>query len=1328
MPEPAFIKDSQLRYVVVNQAYADLFNLSADDFSGMVDQEILPTEFDPFRDDQERRSVVFGEDVQLSLPDWSKQRSIPLIIERFIDDDDHIYLFGYCGHLLDAQMQGEGDGNTDGKGADLLKTLIESLPVATYIRDRNYRLLYANKAYSDITGLPLSALIGKTEIEIFPQLGEAYRDQNRRVVESNQSEECREVFINAAGEAIPVLSRSLPMTGPDGQVYLVGSITDLTQLRQREQLAEEAKEAAARLHVHFEGLLRELPVGALVLNEMLHIEYANPAVSRFLELEDFGPLEGLSVRALLEVVYRRSMAGSHGDEIEAAIEKRVNAYTTQGDIPTIKVKTPSHHVIAVSATRLDGGKILVTYSDITVLEEHEEQIELYRTALEQMPVPVFIRDHDRRLVFVNEAYEKLNRTPREAIYGLTEEEMFPDRGSQFREENERILRDGDFVENPRDVIVADGKLIPVMSRLSRITTRQKRHYLLGSLSDVSALREHEAALIEARSTSDKLYADLISILLNMPIGIVILTENLRVEFANEKCREIWCWRDDMPLEGLTFRDYCVENDKRGWTWPGLDFEEGYQLRVDEFKMLEGTRSRELSYPDGKSVLATATRLTEGRILLTYADLTEVRKRELEIDQARNELGRLGEFMQAAMRVMSQGLMVIEDNVVTHANESFSRILDLPPGVVTQGQTWLSAFHYCADRGDFGEEPAGLLKDWRAKLKETTGFTTTFLAGGKTWVQMEATFGGRGHWIVLLTDITDLKEREAELQVLLARSETADRAKSEFLANMSHEIRTPMNGVLGMAELLAKSALDTRQKTFVDIIMKSGNSLLTIINDILDFSKIDSGQMQLRQQPFDPVEAVEDVATLMAAAAAQKDIELIVRADAVVRHRVRGDAGRFRQIVTNLVGNAIKFTEIGQVFISLEAEERPDGRLSLRLMVEDTGVGIAQGQLQQIFEKFSQVDGSFSRRQEGTGLGLAITAGLVKLFGGTIDVTSSLGDGSIFAVEFPMEIVGERQGLKGLPTIVQGARILIVDDNPVSGDVLREQLECWGFEAVVVDSGAMAVMFLQTAKDHGLAVDVVLIDHQLRGETGAQVARLIMSDTLSNDTGIVLLTALDMSGDDQTLGQHGMNAHLMKPARSNLLRNALIEVARSKRIAAGRNSAPIQAHSANVDHARVAGYRTSPDLVIDRQTVAPSEAPESLDVLIAEDNEINQIVFSQTLQAANIRFKIVGTGEAAIEVWQSLKPELIIMDVSMPVMNGHQATRIIRERERSEGLGAHVPIIGVTAHALDSDRQLCLSAGMDDYLTKPISPETLVERVAFWARRKSKAAAPIEFHN
>ncbi|UVK42189.1 response regulator [Mesorhizobium sp. AR07] len=566
------------------------------------------------------------------------------------------------------------------------------------------------------------------------------------------------------------------------------------------------------------------------------------------------------------------------------------------------------------------------------------------------------------------------------------------------------------------------------------------------------------------------------------------------------------------------------------------------------------------------------------------------------------------------------------------------------------------------------------------------------------------------WIFRPMEVA-IRRAFAESAESLFKAEAADRAKSEFLANMSHEIRTPMNGVLGMAELLAKTDLTPRQKTFTDVIVKSGNALLTIINDILDFSKINAGQLTLDPAPFRLSEAVEDVATLVSARVAEKNLELIVRVDPRLPAHVIGDAGRFRQIVTNLLGNAVKFTEKGHVLIDVGGEIVNDV-VQLKVRVEDTGIGIPAEKLQNVFEKFAQVDGSSTRRHEGTGLGLAIAARLVDLMAGKIGVESEIGRGSVFwfAVPLPAHHAAARDEI--IPVDVTGARVLVIDDNPVNREILLEQLRSWSFDCAAAESGAVGLAFLDRACQLGAAVDCIILDYQMPGMNGADVARAIASDSRLSAIPVVLLTSVDQVDFGKMIIDFGIAAHLTKPARSAVLLGTVISVVQKARSQMGK--------ARFVREPIVPAAPPAPPAftVIRGPSMPASAVPEStatpngpIDILIAEDNDVNQLVFGQILNGLGLSYRIAGNGRTAVEMYRALRPKLILMDVSMPEMNGYEATRAIRAMEVSSG--THIPIIGVTAHALKGDRDKCIEAGMDDYLPKPVSPDRLGTKIGTW---------------
>ncbi|WP_295811900.1 response regulator [uncultured Nitratireductor sp.] len=549
---------------------------------------------------------------------------------------------------------------------------------------------------------------------------------------------------------------------------------------------------------------------------------------------------------------------------------------------------------------------------------------------------------------------------------------------------------------------------------------------------------------------------------------------------------------------------------------------------------------------------------------------------------------------------------------------------------------------------------------------------------------------------------DLHSANISLAAEKIKAQSADRTKSEFLANMSHEIRTPMNGVMGMAELLARTNLDQRQAMFVDVIVKSGTALLTIINDILDFSKIDAGQLKLDEAPFRLGEAIEDVAALVSSRVAEKDLELIVRVDPELPPSFIGDVGRFRQVVTNLVGNAVKFTERGHVLIDVSGQIDGDAaRVAIR--IEDTGIGIPQDKLDAVFDKFAQVDSSSTRRHEGTGLGLAIAARLVELMGGTIEATSEVAKGSTFAFTVPFAVDKANARPATAPVDVSGARVFVIDDNPINREILQEQLKSWGFECAAAESGAVGLAFLKRSAQLDARVDCVILDYQMPDMNGADVAKMIKADAALADIPLLLLTSVDQTETSRLMNECGIAAHLNKPTRSSMLLETLVslmQVSRAMpdgaRAETPRLVKPIQIHASTP---------------IERGLSSARNAKGTLDVLVAEDNEVNQLVFSQVLDELGLKYRIAGNGKTAAEMHRALKPKLILMDISMPEMNGYEATAAIRELEAITG--EHTPIIGITAHALKGDREKCLDAGMDDYLPKPISPQKLADKIAHW---------------
>ena len=934
-------------------------------------------------------------------------------------------------------------------------------------------------------------------------------------------------------------------------------------------------------------------------------------------------------------------------------------------------------------------------------------LELACRRIADLDRPAYVKNSELRYVAVNGAYASFFGKEISDFIGRRSRELIDTPEEETREDKER--RALVFASEESAACFGSRGAEHERVRIESFSPSADRVYVLGIFEKRAPRRSDDRPSASDLAHSQALTEDLQNILHALPVGVMILDDKRNVLYANDEFYDVWDLPRDKRFDGWAFIDVIRYNHELGRYGAKVTPEQIFARREAHFHVVEREQQPvELGWVGGKRVLFDGRSLSNGRVLLSYADVTAVREREKEVHETRAALEHLGDLMHDATRAMSQGLLIVQDGIILLASDPLSDILAIPPEYLAVGRGWIDLFRFCAERGDFHGQEDEILTSWRDNIAAKKPISTPFHVAGERWVNLDATISERQHWIALFTDVTEAKEREAELERLLSRAEAADRVKSEFLANMSHEIRTPMNGVLGMAELLAKTDLDTRQKTFIDIIVKSGNALVTIINDILDFSKIDAGQMTLRRTTFDLVDAIEDVATLLSSSAAEKNIELLVRTAPDLPSAVIGDAGRFRQIITNLIGNAVKFTERGHVLVDVGFTPGAQDEIMASIRVEDTGIGIPGDKLESIFDKFSQIDTSSTRRHEGTGLGLAITTGLVDLFGGYLEVDSQPGEGSVFTVNLPFVVAAARLAPRPLPVNVRGARVLIVDDNAVNRQILTEQLAVWGFDGAAAGDGLEAVAILEAADELGIGIDAVVLDYQMPGMNGAEIARKLRADCRFERLPIIFLTSMDISGTEKDFAALNGQAYLMKPARANVLRNTIVDVvrtSRTKQIATAVNILP------NVQE-------TAPSLL---PKVESSERMPAgfIDVLVAEDNEVNQIVFKQILQETGVSFLVVSNGQEAVEAWDRYTPRIIMMDVSMPVMNGHDATRAIRDRER--GQGHRVPIIGVTAHALDVDRDRCLEAGMDDYMSKPISPELLEEKLGLWLGRSEQRA-------
>ncbi len=915
-------------------------------------------------------------------------------------------------------------------------------------------------------------------------------------------------------------------------------------------------------------------------------------------------------------------------------------------------------------------------------------IEVFDNAL----VAIVIVDNSSVIQHVNPEFSRIFGYSRKEASGKTIFELiFPENVSTEIDRVSSRVQGGESIEFESMRRTKDGRLIPVLNRVTPIIFNGTKAGAFSFITDISRRKKAQEELLKARVELEeevrrrtrefKKSEERYRALFEQSIDAIIIHRKGNIEDVNSRACELLGYEREQLLK-MTILD-LHEGEIKKSVKDNLNRKER-ALNV-ETKMVRS---------DGNSInVEIRSNILDLKKRYTQTVIRDITERK----QAEEKLRESEERYRTTIESSNDGIAIVQNYKFSYVNSKFAQIygFESPEEIVGKAS---HALIHPDDAEQVGEKVRmRILGEVESECYEHRGIKKN---GDMIYVEVSVAkiiHNGQPASLIYTRDISERKEAEKKLEKAMRDAEAANISKSEFLSNMSHEIRTPLNGVMGVLNLLLSTELDSEQLDLIETGKRSSDSLLTVINDILDFSKIEAGELDLEIINFNLRNSIEEVVELPAMMAHEKALEFAYEIHYDLPYLLRGDPGRLRQILLNLTGNAIKFTEKGEVVLRISPECETDSHVKIKFEVRDTGIGIPEDKQDFIFESFKQCDSSTTRKYGGTGLGLSIAKRLTDLMEGDMGVESTQGKGSTFWFTALFEKQPRARGRNVLPpSSIRGKRFLVVDDNKTNLEILSGYLESWGCHCDSVQSGEMALTLMNAVEKVNAPFDAVILDMRMPGMDGAELGTRIKEDPKLKDTTLIMLTSQGLRGDASRMEKIGFAAYLTKPIRRSQLFDCLVNV-----LSSGRKK-----------------RKDKKSQIITKYSVS-DERRNKTRILVVEDNIVNQKIAVKLIEKAGYQADVAANGKEAIKALETFKYDIVLMDVQMPEMDGFEATKRIRNPE-SRVLNHDIPIIAMTAHAMQGDRELCLAAGMNDYVSKPVQAQGLFDKIEQFILREEES--------